>query len=78
MMSVGFSTEYCCDYTVITLSRSFKYISTAMLTAVVSQIQNAVIIQEIWPTLEAFLAICCNYVTARGAVKHFKGQWERI
>lgn len=47
MMSVGFSTDYCYDYIVITLSRTFKYISTAMLTAVVSQMQNAVIIQEI-------------------------------
>lgn len=49
-----------------------------MLTAVGSGMQNAVIIQEIWVNLDTFLAIYCNYVIARGAVKHFKGQWEII
>lgn len=44
MMSVGFSTEYCYDHIAVTLSRSFKYISTA----VVSGMQNAVVIQEVY------------------------------
>lgn len=48
-----------------------------MLTAVGSGMQKAVI-QEIWLNLDAFLAIYCNYVTARGAVRDFKGQQERI
>lgn len=43
-----------------------------MLTAVDSEMKNALTIQKIQLNLEDFLPIYCNYVTGRGAVKKLR------